>query len=475
MKKSIVACVSLILMAVLHANASGQIENSANQSSAPSRFEASADQAARTQQALENIEKAITVLIPGGIKEGSPRKKQFAAVIDSFIKGNARDTMEALKKMAAEDPNLPPAEVMMAGLTFAVGDSKSGTVLLESSAVKHPDYPGVYLSFAQIAINTNRITDASLHADKTARLLESGNLSPERKKHFLKQYYEVATNIYLRRKKNQKANETLEQLQALSPNLPFYYFSKAELAFRDGNNDVALQNLKQHATAIQSKRIPELTLVDWLKNTGKDGQAQDLLLKTRQQNPKDAATQLMAAQMFMAKEDFENSLKAIQAFEEANGGESKQSLDMKGRIAFAGLSYDVAAGHFSKLAPSDTSSANILALCLIESDDPAKRQQAKQISQQIASRLTSNMLAIGSLAYIYLKSGEKEKSKQLMQRVILSRQATPEISFFVANSLIDSGQKEEAAGILKQALNSKSLFLYRSASRKLLTSLESQQ
>ena len=462
-------------MAILHANASGQTENSANQPNAASRFNGSADQAARAQQAVEKIERAIAILVPGGVKDGTPRKQQIAEVIDSFLKGQARDAMDGFEKMTAEDASLPPAKVLMAGLTFAVGDSQAGLALLESSAVKHPDYPGVYLSFAQVAINSNRITDASLHIEKTAQLIEAGNLTPQWRSHFLKQYYEVATSVYLRRKKNQEANATLEQLQALSPNLPFYFFSKAELAFRDGKNDVALQFLKQHGTAIESKRLPELTLVDWLKNTGKDEDAKSLLLQTRQQNPKDTRAQMMTAQMYMAGEDFPNALTAIGSFEQANGGETKQSLDMKGRIAFAGLSYDSAAEHFKKLASNDASSANILALCLVESDDPEKRKQAIQISQQVASRMTSNPLALGSLAYIYLKNGEKEKSGQLMQRVVLSRQTTPEISYFLANSLIENGQSDQAAKILKQVVNAKGLFLYRSASRKLLASLEAKK
>lgn len=470
----------MILVTALAGNLNAQTgaEQSGAAPEQSNRFQSGAEDNARAQQAMENIEKAIAVLIPGGIVEGSPRQEKFAAVIDSFAKGQARDAMDALEKMSTEDPNLPPADVLMAGLTFAVGDNKSGIALLESSAMKHPDYPGVYLSFAQIAINTNRITDASLHADKTARLIETGNLSAERKKHFLKQYYEIATSIFLRRKQNKEANGMLEELQAISPNLPFYLFSKAEIAFRDNNNDAALQFLKQHAAATESKRLPELTLVDWLKNSGQNGPAQDMLLKTRQQNPKDATTQLMAAQMFMAKEDFPNALMSLKMFEEINGGETAQSLDMKGRISFAGLSYDVAAEHFRNLAqkaPKDASSANILALCLVESDDPEKKKQAMQISQRVASTMTGNTLAVASLAYIYLKNGEVEKSKQLMQRVAMSRQATPEISYFLANWLIENGQPDQAANILKRALNAKGLFLYRSASRKLLTSLEAEK
>lgn len=473
MKKTITFCATLVLLTALISNVHGQVGSAPQQPAASNS--AAPDQVARTQQAVAKIEKAIAILIPGGVKDGTPRKKQITAVVDSFVKGQARDAMQELEKMTAEDTTLPPAKLLMAGLTFSVGDNQAGLALLESSAINHPDYPGVYLSFAQLAINNNRITDASLHIDKTARLIDAGNMSPEWRNHFLKQYYEVATSVYLRRKKNQQANDTLEQLQALSPNLPFYFFSKAELAFRDGKNDVALQFLKQHGTVVESKRLPELTLVDWLKTTGKEEEGKALLLQTRQQNPKDSLAQMMTAQMYMAGEDFPNALTALGSFEDANGGETKQSLDMKGRIAFAGLSYDAAAEHFKKVASNDASSANILALCLVESNDPEKRKQAIQISQQVASRMSGNVLALGSLAYIYLKNGEKEKSDQLMQRVVLSRQATPEISYFLANSLIENGQPEQAAKILEKVVDSKGLFLYRSASRKLLASLEAKK
>lgn len=479
MNKTLSICAALFLVVALVGNVSGQNADLKDQAMpGNNRFENGAVQAARTKEALESVEKAIAVLIPGGIADGSPRKEKFAAVIDSFIKRQSRDAMDALEKMAAEDPGLPPAEIMMAGLTFAVGDNKSGIALLENSAIKHPDYPGVYLSFAQLAINTNRITDASLHAEKTARLIEAGNLTPQQKSHFLKQYYEVATSIYMRRKQNDQASKTLDQLQAITPNLPFYFFSKAELAFRAGDNDLALRYLKQHAGATKSKRLPELTLVDWLKNTGKSQPAEELLLKTREQNPKNATAQMMAAQMYMSREDFPNSLLAIKQFEEINNGESPQSLDMKGRIAFAGLSYDVAAEHFRDLtikAPNDPSNANILALCLVESNDPQKQKEAVQISQRVASRMSNNPLAVASLAYILMKNGEKENSKQLMQRIAMSRQTTPEVSYFVANWLIQNGQPDQAAGILKQTIDVKGLFLYRSAARKLLSSLQKEK
>jgi predicted Zn-dependent protease len=472
---------SLVFMvasgAMSFAQVGAQPDQATTQKDGQSNADAALSNEARTQKAMANIEKAISVMIPGGIAKGTPRQKNFAAVIDLFGRGQARDAMDALKKMSAEDPQLPPAEILMAGLTFAVGDNKSGNVLLESSAVKHPNYPGVYLSFAQIALNTGRITDASLHADKAATLIESESLSPEKKNHFLKQYYEVATGIYLRRKQNQQADDALEKLQTVSPNLPFYFFSKAELAFRAEQYEPTLQFLRQHASAIESKRLPELTLVDWLKSTGKQDESNDLLVKTLEKNPGNGLAQMMAAQMYMAREEFPNALVSLKRFVEINGEESDKSIDMKGRIAFAGGSYEFAADHFrdlNKRTPNDPSSANIYALCLIESEDPEKRKQAQQISEQVARRLSNNPLALASLAYIYQKNGEKERAQRLMANVAMTRQTTPEISFFLSHWLNENGQSDKAAEILQQAIDSKGLFLYRSAARKLLATIKSQ-
>ena len=279
----------------------------------------------------------------------------------------------------------------------------------------------------------------------------------------------------MRRKEDRQANDTLEKLQTLAPNLPFYFLSKAELAFRSEQNDVALQFLKQHATAIESKRLPELTLVDWLRASGKNDAAGAFLLETLAKYPQDAQAQLMTAQMYMAKEEFPNALVAINEFEKINGSETNDSLDMKGRIAFAGQSYQRAAEYFlnlNKRATNDLNSANILALSLVESDDPEKQKQALQIAQNVASRMQNNALALASLGYIYLKTGELEKSGQLMGRVAMMRQATPEISFFLSSWLAANKQTDQAIAILKQVIDTKQLFLYRSSARKLLASLE---
>jgi predicted Zn-dependent protease len=428
------------------------------------------EQAARSQKAADAILKAISVLVPGGLDEGTPRRQKFAAGIELFRQGKILQSRDEFRDLALIDPELPPAEIVMAGITFAIGDNKTGLSQLESAGLLHPNYPGVYLSLAQVALNQGRITDAAVHMEKTASLLASENLTDAQKKHFQKQYYEILTGVYFRRGQDKLAEQTLEQLQTLDPNAAFYLYSKAELAFKKELPDEALKFLKQHAEATKSKSLPEITLIDWFDSTGKKSEAESLLLDTLKKNPGDAQIQLIAAQMFMSKEDFPKAMVALDKFESFRGP-TIASIDMKGRIAFAGQAYELAEKSFEELLkrnPNDANFQNVYALCLIESDDPEKQETAKKVSEQVVRRLPKNPLARGALGYVYLKLGEVEQAQRALGQLVLSQNNSPEISYFVANWLKGTGQKEEAAKVLNLALESKSLFLYRSASRKLL-------
>jgi len=114
-----------------------------------------------------------------------------------FQRGQAKSTLEHLEKMCQNDPELPPAKMLLAGLTFSVGDNPSGIALLEQCAAENTEYPGVYLSFAQLALNSGRVTDAVAHSEKTRRLLNESKFSADQQKLFQKQYLEILSGIFV--------------------------------------------------------------------------------------------------------------------------------------------------------------------------------------------------------------------------------------------------------------------------------------
>ena len=278
------ACIILLVSSAAPALAQDDPPNS----SALDRFNSGASEVpdeARDNRARDSVETAIKVLIPGGITEGSPREEQIKIAIDAFLTGDAAKSLETLKALKSTDAEMPPAEFLLAGLSFAVGDNKSGAVLLERNAVQHPDYPGIYLSFAQLAINDNRITDASVHAEKTQRLINDSNFPETWRKHFIKQYYEITITIHLSRKETDAADLALKRLQGAEPDLPFYFLSRAKLAFQVGENTPAIDYLTKYGEVTGLKRLPELTLATWLRKRGKIDDAKQLLIDTVAKHP----------------------------------------------------------------------------------------------------------------------------------------------------------------------------------------------
>jgi len=441
--------------------------NGAPQQGAPSK---------RDQKIAAAITGAINVLIPGGIEGNEQRKAGFAEAVSMFQRGQAKSTLEHLEKMCQNDPELPPAKMLLAGLTFSVGDNPSGIALLEQCAAENTEYPGVYLSFAQLALNSGRVTDAVAHSEKTRRLLNESKFSADQQKLFQKQYLEILSGIFMRRQKFEQARATLGKLDALSPGLPFYYYTLAEIEFRAGAFDKTLDLLRKRTEKVNSEQLPEITLIEWFRRDKKNDLAEKLLGETIIKHPDKAQLHLMNGSMLLAKEQFSEALVAVNKYEKIEGA-TIPSVEIKARVAFAGQSYSVAEAHFGTLVdrvPTDLSFRNTYALCLIESDDVSKQQEALKISQQVATRMTRNPLALASLGYILLKSGNKPAANQIMGRIAATQMGSPEITYLIAQWQYEMGQKETAKKLLEKSIKVNSLFLYRSAAKSMLQKVEAE-
>jgi predicted Zn-dependent protease len=435
---------------------------------------------AQTEAANANVVKAkaslidaMATMVPGGIQQGSPRETEFLKVLELFRTGKVRESLDELKRMATADTNLPPGELMMAGISFAVGDPKSGTVILEKSALDYPEHPSVFLSFAQLALNEGRVTDAQVQAEKSASLMSGGNFSPDQTKFFQGKYFELMSGVHLRRRQYDAAKATLERLNTINPDSAPYFVANAELLFQSADYDGALDQLTKYAEATKQTKKPVLTLIEWMQRAKKDDLARTWMEKALGMHPADSEIQLTAARFAMAQENFQAALVAIRNFEKEKG-EAFATKDMKGRIAFAKQAYGVAESHFevlNKNAPKDINYANVYALCLIESNNAEKQQKAKQISQSIARSMPDNSLAMATLGYIHLKLDEVEESKALFSRV-KTNSVSPEISYFISHLFYKTGQVEQAEKILTQSTQTKSLFLYRSAAQELLAKIK---
>jgi len=440
--------------------------------------EAEARKNLTTKQQAETILKAMSLLIPGGVDATPARKASFDQIIEFFQKGEFKNVEEQLQKMQAADSELPPADFLMAGLAFAINDKSKGVALLERTAVQHPDYPGVYLFFAQLALNNNRITDAVAHVDKSRSLLSGQKLSATQESFFSTKYLEILTSIFVRRGQSDQALESLNQLQAVEADRPFYLLARAGISYRADDQDKALDFLKKHALTLEPPGNPEAMLIGWYRRDGKTAAAETLLEKSLTAQPQVPQLQMLAADMYLQQEKFNDSLSALSQYESLGGEDNGKLEHLKAQIAFAGQSYDVAELHYEELVkrnPKNLSFVNNYALCLVESEDPQKRELAKSISKQVARRMSNSRLALATYGYILLKTGSGTQSNQLFTRLASSKsQGSPDVAYLMAHWQRALGQKDIASKILDQAVKSNSLFLYRSAAKSLLDKIKSE-
>ena len=280
----------------------------------------------------------------------------------------------------------------------------------------------------------------------------------------------------MRRQQLDQASTILDQLQEIESDLPFYLFTKAEIAFRADDFDQTLALLRKRAEKLGSTQLPEITLIDWYRKDQKPEKAEQLLGETLQKNPDVAELHLMTASMHLQKEQFPDALVSVSKFERLSR-ETNLSIDIKARVAFAGQSYGVAESHFKKLidrVPSDLSIRNIYALCLIESEDPEKRKLAKKISELVARQLGRNPLAAATLGYILLKTDNMPAANQIMNRIVATQSGSAEVTYLIAQWQYEVGQKESAGKLLEKIVGVNSLFLYRSAAKSLLQKIKSE-
>ena len=423
----------------------------------------------QTEQRFNQLVQELNNLIPGDPASNPTQQKVIGDAVKAFQARDANLVIELMTAQSLSDPNFPPADVMLAGLSFAIQDPKSGRVLLERAALNHPDNPAVYSTFARLAINENRSTDALALLDKLDRVTKKAKLPPQAAAFYEAQYLDGATDIAMRQRRFSDGRRYLMKLRELRPGNPKALMVSAELEFNEKNLEQSLLFLKQLQTALPQTRPPEIIMANWFQRSGKFDTAKAWIQAAAETYVDSPKVQLEVASWAVNEEQFPMALAAIKKADIA--GETPQSLSLKAKIAFAGESYGVAESHYAQLYkkfPNNFDASSMYALCLIESDDPEKRKLALEIANRNFRALPDNIVAQAAHGYVLLREGKMEQAKTIIGRAMQQQNTSPEIRFFAASVLNEMKEGEKSKTSLEQALKYRGLFLYRSRAKKML-------
>jgi tetratricopeptide (TPR) repeat protein len=111
-------------------------------------------------------------------------------------------------------------------------------------------------------------------------------------------------------------------------------------------------------------------------------------------------------------------------------------------------------------------------LCLAESDDAAKQQTALEIANGNFRANPNSPQMASTLAWILYRMGNVQQAKQLFSQVTSLANFPSDTAFYVSRLLIEEGDDENAANLLRESLKAPGLFLYRKRAEEELAAIE---
>ncbi len=426
------------------------------------------------QQIFDALFQELDNMIPGEFVADSEQKKAVEDAVTAFQVQNMNRVIEIFKDLSTKNKDYPPADLLLASLSYAAKDTNNGLLLLERAAMEHPEYPGVYSAFARLAMNQGRVSDALAMFEKCGRVIDSTQLDPVSKEYFEQQCLDGLIDVAMRQKKYVEARNYLDRQRKSLPDNPKVLLVSAELEFLENNIEKSQEFLETLKAKLPNTRMPESILATWFQESGKTEDARKWITAAANKYAENPQVQLEYASWLVNQEEFPAASSAIIKAEKA-GSESLFSRNLKGKIAFCGQAFGVAEAHYkviSEAQPNSFDASNMYALSLIESGDETKRKLAREIATRNFRALPDNFVALAALGYIELRSGETEQAKAILTRVAQSTGSAPEVDFFLASLLEVVGEKEKAAVVLEATLKQKGVFLYRTAASQLLAKIK---
>lgn len=434
-------------------------------------------QAQNRRTVVQRLTQEMRDLIPTDYTGNTAKLKALDTISDLFISGDTAAVTSGLESLAKADPDFPPADLVKAGLHYAANDIQGGGQLLEKLAIAEPDNPAVFIAFSRLAFSQNRISDALALCEKAESKMDVAKLSAVSQKFLQTQIADSMTSITAKQRRFAAAEKHADQWQALAPGSVRMLLTRAELKFLQDDIPSAMKYLNQLRQVEPKSRPPEIILASWYLRKRDDTGVEKWIKEAIGKYPENAIANLEYANWALSKEDFKTSSSAIAKYESIGEVNSSSKL-LRARIAFARQQYPVAAGLLDELfktRPGSFDVSNLYVLSLIESANKERQKLAAQIAQRNFQALPNNAVAAAAYGWVLLKQGATADASKLLLQTAKSAELPPEVTFFVASMLEANGQNAQAQTLLKPALQTKGLFLYRQRAKELYQRLGSSE
>jgi superkiller protein 3 len=406
-------------------------------------------------------------------KAAEPTGNELEPAVLKIREGRIDEALGLIRAEAAQHPDWAPAQLILARLLFAANQVMPGRRALEQAAVEAPKHPEVYLTFGTIALSEGRLSDARLNFEHALSLIGSHPGDAERARGVRREALTGLAAVAEAREDWPAARTYLNNVLELEPKTGLARQRLGAVLFRLGKFDEAFAALKQAVQDTPSLEPAAVSLGRLWNQRGDPKKAQEWFDYALKLEPSNARVRLARAGWLLdqgrasaAQPEIEEAVKLDPAAHEARR--------LQGLIAWH--LRDLAAAEkvletLHREAPADFTAANLLALCLVEQEDAAKRSRGLQLAEVDARQSPRSHEAAATLGWAHYRSGHLDQAERLLRAAVQGVRTTPDIAYFLARVLVDTGRTDDARKLLQSATGLPGAFAHREDAKALLQSV----
>jgi tetratricopeptide (TPR) repeat protein len=440
-------------------------------------------------------------------KAAAVRKKEerqaIAEAIAAFHGGDGDAAVKKFKEAGNIDPDLPPANVLMARLCFVAGDQNVvalGRNFLERSADKDADRPEPYLMLAQLALVEGRLTEAYVLFEKAGKLIETDEVrwSEKKRKTLLKSAWGGRVSVCEQRQNWRQGLEEAATWLAIDAEDPVATFRNARLIFMQApkipasavNARTEFERAYELAKAAvkgkdRTAAVPpaELALLELHSANGNSDAAREELQRIDAKSAeweaeKREGSRVYSAvsQWYLGQGDFGEAQKyASRAIALDKDSEALEHLNAVLHYFARDPAAEAEFTQINQEKPDDFFSTNFLALILSEATlpnggiDEAKRAKAVRMAEMNVRLNPRSPVALSTLGWAYFNSGRRTEAAQIFGALDQqpNLQVSADTAYYMARSFAAlpptqfPNAMSRARALLESAVRSTGAFRYR--------------
>jgi len=388
------------------------------------------------------------------------------------------ECLELLKEACANDPDLPPAQLILAQLYFNEKQISLARGALEQGVLEHPDYPDCYLTLADIARREGRVAEASLCYDHALKLVEKYEGDEQKKRKFEIRALTGQVNVMEARSQWDEVLVKLERLLELDPdNAPLMY-RRGIAIFKTGAAKAAYEALKEASDKSDDLAPAAVTLGRLYEQDKNREKANEWMQFAAKEGRTDARTRREVARWLWETEQYKYARTHAEAAVQLDGKDDDAKLILG--ITLRYLSDYVESEKLLQQVylqiPNSFDASNQLALVLIDQDDDQKHNRALALAQVNASRFPKTdrryFLAHATLGWIQYRMRNIDDAERNVTISGGTQGITSDMAYFMACISSERENYEQAKSLLKRALETPGPFAYRDNAQKLYDRLK---